>query len=97
VVGPVRDANFPWIVLDRAFAHFESVARRAHAQRDVLAVPRPAGKVGASSRFDASARSRLGAMFSRICNRGAPASEESIETLAENIVTLLPVVAEDGQ
>jgi hypothetical protein len=97
VVGPVRDANFPWIVLDRALAHFESVAKRAHAQRDVLEVVRPPGKVGASSRFDAAERSRLGAMFSKVRSRGAPAGEESIEALAERVATLLAVVAEDGK
>jgi len=97
VIGPVRDPNFPWIVLDRAFAHFESVAKRAHAQRDVLTVPRPAAKVGASSRFDPAVRSRLGAMFARLRHRGAPVSEESVESLAEAVVMLLPVVAEDNR
>jgi hypothetical protein len=94
VVGPVRDANFPWIVLDRAFAHFESVAKRAHAQRDVLEITRPAGKVGASSRFDAAERSRLSAMFSKLRNRAAPASEEAVEALTERVATLLPAAAD---
>ncbi|HET9062893.1 MAG TPA: DUF3482 domain-containing protein, partial [Candidatus Binatia bacterium] len=96
VVGPVRDANFPWIVLDRAFAHFESVAKRAHAQRDVLEIARPAGKVGASSRFDAAERSRLSAMFSKLRSRGAPASEEAVETLTERVATLLPAAADEA-
>lgn len=97
VVGPVRDANFPWIVLDRAFAHFDSVAKRAHAQRDVLRIAPAAGKVGASSRFDAAERSRLGTMFSKLRSRGAPASEESVEALAERIAALLPVVTDDNR
>jgi len=97
VVGPVRDANFPWIVLDRALAHFESVATRAHAQRDVLEIARPAGKVGASSRFDADQRSRLAAIFSKLRSRGAPASEESVEALAEHVAKLLPVVDDDAK
>ena len=97
VVGPVRDANFPWIVLDRALAHFESVARRAHAQRDVLEIPRAAHKVGASSRLEAAERSRLGAMFSKMRSRGSPASEESVEALAERVAKLLPAVADDGK
>jgi hypothetical protein len=96
IVGPVRDANLPWIVLDRALAHFESVAKRAHAQRDVLAIARPTGKVGASSRFDTAERSMLGALFATIRSHGAPVSEESVEALAERIAALLPVVAKEG-
>jgi hypothetical protein len=96
VVGPVRDANFPWIVLDRAFGHFESVAKRAHAQRDVLEIARSAGKVGASSRLDAAERSRLSAMFSKLRSRGAPASEDAVETLTERIATLLPADADEA-
>jgi hypothetical protein len=96
IVGPVRDPNFPWIVLDRALAHFESVAKRAHAQRDVLAIVRPTGKVGASSRLDAAERSRLGAMFATIRSRGVPVSEESVEALTERVAALLPVVTDEG-
>jgi len=96
VVGPVRDANFPWIVLDRALAHYESVAKRAHAQRDVLDATQPGAKVGASSRFDAPERSGLGAMFAKTRARGAPASEESVEALAHRIGRLLPVAGDDG-
>ena len=96
IVGPVRDANFPWIVLDRALAHFESVAKRAHAQREVLAIARPAGKVGASSRFDAAARSRLAALFATMRGQGAPVAEESLEALATQVAALLPVVTDEG-
>jgi hypothetical protein len=97
VVGPVRDANFPWIVLDRALAHFESVAERAHAQRDVMEIAAVVGKVGASSRFDAADRALLGASFAKIRARGAPASEELVAALAERLAALLPVVGEDGK
>ncbi len=97
VVGPVRDANFPWIVLDRALAHFESVATRAHAQRDVLAVARPSGKVGASSRLEGADRSDLSAIFATMRSGGAPVGEESVEALAERIAALLPVVTVEGR
>lgn len=97
VVGPVRDANFPWIVLDRALAHYESVAKRAHAQRDVLDVTRSDAKVGASSRFDATERSGLGSMFAKIRARGRPANEDVVAELAERIARLLPVAGEDGR
>jgi hypothetical protein len=97
IVGPVRDANFPWIVLDRACAHFASVSKRAHAQRDVLEIARLPGKIGASSRWDASERSGLGALFAKMRRRGAPASEESVEALADRLVRLLPVIGGDEE
>lgn len=96
IVGPVRDPNFPWIVLHRALAHFESVAKRAHAQRDVLAMARPAGKVGASSRFDAAAPPGLGGLFATIQSGGAPVDEDSVAALTEQVAALLPVVTEEG-
>jgi predicted GTPase len=34
VAGPIAQANFPWIVLDRALGIFISVSRRAHARQD---------------------------------------------------------------
>jgi hypothetical protein len=96
IVGPVRDANFPWIVLDRALAHFESVTTRAHAQRDLLAIPRPTGKVGASSRFDAAERSALGTIFGTMRSRGAPVAEEAVQELAERLAALLSAVTGEG-
>jgi len=33
-MGPVRDPNFAWIVLDRAFLFFAEVANHPHAQRE---------------------------------------------------------------
>jgi hypothetical protein len=89
IVGPVRDANFPWIVLDRALAHFESVAQCAHAQRDVLAIARSPGKVGTSRRLDAAERSRLGALFATIRDQGVPVDDESVAALAERVAILL--------
>jgi hypothetical protein len=97
IVGPVRDPNFPWIVLDRALAHFESVVTRAHAQRDVLAVRRPAGKVGASSRLDAAERASLGTIFATLRRGGAPVADEAVDGLAERLTALLRVVGDDPE
>lgn len=36
--GPIKSANFPWILLDRALIHLHLIATRAHARRDVLSV-----------------------------------------------------------
>lgn len=38
-IGPHRNPNFPWILLDRAFLHCVSVRDRAHGRRDPLELP----------------------------------------------------------
>lgn len=93
VVGPIRDANFPWILLDRALLHYESVVRRAHAQRDVLALARTEGKVGASSRFEPAVQSRLSALFAKIKRRGVPVGADALEPLADELALLMAAVA----
>jgi hypothetical protein len=37
-VGPVRDPNFPWVLLGRAWLHFRLISERNHARREALAV-----------------------------------------------------------
>jgi hypothetical protein len=36
VVGPVKDPNFPWVVLGRALLHQQVVSERNHARREAL-------------------------------------------------------------
>ena len=35
-VGPIREPNFPWVLLGRAWFHYQLVAERNHARRDAL-------------------------------------------------------------
>ncbi len=35
-VGPVKAANFPWVLLGRAWLHHQLVAERNHARRDAI-------------------------------------------------------------
>lgn len=37
-VGPVQAANFPWVLLGRAWAHHRLVAERNHARREALSL-----------------------------------------------------------
>jgi hypothetical protein len=89
IVGPIRDANFPWILVDRAIMHHDSIVHRAHAQRDVMTLERVPGKVGASSRFDPAVQSRLGSLFAKLRRRGATGDSETVEALADEIERLL--------
>ncbi len=85
-IGPLRDEQFPWILLDRAMLHFASVVGRAHAKRDVLKVEATDGKQGVSSSLEPSVQGRIGALFARIRRQQAPASSEAVDALAAAIL-----------
>jgi hypothetical protein len=37
-IGPHKDPNFPWVILDRALLHFRALLARTHAVRDAMNV-----------------------------------------------------------
>jgi hypothetical protein len=37
-IGPHRNPNFPWVLLDRALLHWQTISDRAHARRDPVAL-----------------------------------------------------------
>lgn len=41
VVGPPRNDNFPWILLDSALHHYQAISERAHGRREKAAVLKP--------------------------------------------------------
>ncbi len=65
-VGPVREPNFPWVVLDRALLYHEAVAGRAHARRDPLKIDAGEGRQGPTSELERPTRSRLAGCFDRL-------------------------------
>jgi hypothetical protein len=65
-IGPVRNENFPWVLLDRALLHYASVVRRPHACRDPLVLKHDQRARGPASRFPAALRDRIGGIFGRI-------------------------------
>lgn len=65
-VGPVGDPNFPWVLLDRAILHYETVLDRAHAQRDVMVVAADGEKQGLSTSLSSALQGRLSKLFAKI-------------------------------
>ncbi len=54
--GPPKNPNFPWVLLDRSFFHFEQLISRAHARRDSFVVDyavlsREGTRIGRSTTF----------------------------------------------
>lgn len=89
VVGPIRDPNFPWILLDRAVMHHRAIAQRAHAKREVLKLEGSGGKMGPSSSLDAGEQRRFVTSFARFQRRNAAGSSEAVDVLADEIALLL--------
>jgi hypothetical protein len=87
-IGPLRDPQSPWILLDRALLHFASVVGRAHAKRDPLKVEPGAGKHGASSLLDRATQHRLAALIARVRDAGAPVATADLDALAAALAPL---------
>ncbi len=70
VVGPPRNENFPWILLDSALHHYEAISERAHGRRkrDVLSPPRPESLV---RDWEAKRRSAF-TKWMASCAKGSP-------------------------
>jgi len=96
-IGPLRDRQFPWVLLDRALLHFASVVGRAHAKRDPLKVEPSEGKLGASSALDAETRDAIGALFGRLRNADRPVPPELVDALAATLLPLLTSTTDVGR
>ncbi len=65
VIGPHRNPNFPWVVLDRALLHWSTVSARAHARRDPITLL-PEDRQGIVSRLSDDLRKSLTRLFASI-------------------------------
>ena len=75
VVGPPRNENFPWVLLDSALHHYESITGRAHGRREkeVLASAPDRGEGWVRS-WPSHRRNRFTKWFAS-CAKGSPDSE----------------------
>lgn len=96
-VGPIRNLNFPWILLDRALLHFCSVTGRAHARRDTLVLehgsPEPGGK-GLVAELDDAVRRRIGDIFTKIRDADEAVPDALRVALQDELEKLLEQMAE---
>jgi hypothetical protein len=87
-IGPLKNANFAWLLLDRALLHHRSVVRRAHARRDPFVVSED-GRRGLVSRLGAGEQNRLSRLFVWIQRSGGEISYETRDELVDRIEELL--------
>ncbi len=89
-IGPMKNPNFPWVVLDRALLYVDVVADRAHARRGQVrleAEPSPPGIVTA---IQAAGRKNVERCFASLRRLPPPENSDTIcSTLAEQIYQIL--------
>lgn len=85
LIGPHRNPNFPWVLLDRALLHFVSVRDRAHGRRDplelkTLAPAGPGAGGGFASSLSDERRRRIARIFAAIRGRGGRERREELQS-----------------
>jgi hypothetical protein len=65
VIGPHKNPNFPWVLLDRALLHWATISDRAHARRDRVALA-PTDKHGIVLRLSDELRRALAKLFAQL-------------------------------
>jgi hypothetical protein len=86
-IGPVRDANFPWVILGRAVLHHRMVAERNHARREALLIESTGNENFADS-IPADVRRAINGVLARIRAQGAAelGDRERLEALIEPLL-----------
>jgi hypothetical protein len=65
-VGPLRDPNFAWVLLDRALLHYRLVVGRPHAVRETLVLEHDEGRRGLVGRLPGSTQRKLSRLFAAV-------------------------------
>lgn len=91
-VGPVRNPNFPWVILDRALLHYASISDRAHARRDPLELEQR-GSLEEPERLvaelGAGTRGTLSSLFEQIGKSGEVVPSELRRKLTDELEAVL--------
>lgn len=87
VVGPNRNPNFPWILLDRGLLFIEKLLHRTHAERSPLHVEHEGERKGQSSRLRPAELSALANIFRKARRKLAP--DDLGEKLAAALLDLV--------
>ena len=85
VVGPPKNPNFPWVLLDSMLVRYRSILHRAHGRRDTG--PLEESGDGFARGFDSGRRSLLQKWFSS-CLKGSPDRGKEPEVFAELVACL---------
>ena len=84
-IGPMRNINFPYVVLSRALLHHKMIEDRTHAYRGPLELQAQPGEL---QRFDMGSRKRLEKVFGKL-RKGEGLRPELLDDLAGEIRQLM--------
>ena len=95
-IGPHKNPNFPWVLLDRALLHWRTIADRAHARRDPVALA-SGEKHGIVLRLSDERRGTLNKSFAAVRKKAPHVPDElgrELEALVARAVDELAVEEE---
>jgi hypothetical protein len=88
-IGPHKNPNFPWIVLDRALLHFKNIRELAHSRRDKIKLSTKNENQRVVAALDSSTRKALNQVFSAIRKKRITESvdqKNKLENLLHKII-----------
>lgn len=65
-IGPHKNPNFPWILLDRALLHYKNIRDLAHSRREKIKITVAHNEQRIAAQLDAGTKKELGRIFSAI-------------------------------
>ncbi len=84
-IGPHKNPNFPWILLDRALLHYKSIRDLAHSRREKISLLANSNEQRIVANLDTSTRKELNRVFSLIRKKRSR-DITSLETEIERIL-----------
>ena len=87
--APHAQPNFPWVLLDRALLHYDSVVRRTHARRGTISVAEGGGRAGIVAEFARAERRALDDLFQKIRRSAGDPPRELRDSLEESVARIL--------
>ena len=95
-IGPHKNPNFPWVLLDRALLHWRTISDRAHARRDPVALA--AGeKHGIVLRLSDDLRAALNKAFAVVRKKAPDVPDEQARELESLVARALDELAVDEE
>lgn len=90
-IGPMKNVNFPWVVLNRAILYHEVVSHRAHARRDKVNLAETQEGESRVSKLPADLRAKIEKQFA-ILRKPRPLQAVQLQTehaVRRNLVELI--------
>ncbi len=84
-IGPHKNQNFPWILLDRALLHFFSIRDFAHSRREKIVIQNPED-TGIVKNLKSNKRHELAKIFSSLRKNPANRNEKDRKKLEDIIL-----------